>query len=362
MPPRSRTHFDFLDGLRGLAAISVAWGHVRQSYFLIPPGGEANFHLAVDFFFGLSGFVLAHAYAHRLSNGLGLWEFARLRFIRLYPLIVLGTLIGLAVMSLHFFENGNGDWLGAALSTVLGAFNLPSWFMAQASVFPMDEPQWSLFFEVIANLVYGAVSVVLSRSVLLAIVVLGAASLVYAGLKLGSLNVGFWKEHFWGGLPRVTYSFFVGVALYAAPRPARLSPAVAALLVAALGVLLFVPLRLSLLAEFAIVLVGLPLILHFSASVRASGLMMRACFFLGAISYPLYMIHMPLVRLMEAVKHRIDPDAAHGLILAPLALVMLIAAGWLAWKVWDVPIRAWLGRKPGFPVRRPSVDGGDAAR
>jgi len=42
-------------------------------------------YLAVDFFFMLSGFVLAHAYEERLRSGMKAWRFMRTRIIRLYP-------------------------------------------------------------------------------------------------------------------------------------------------------------------------------------------------------------------------------------------------------------------------------------
>src|ERR1700754_3601627 len=82
--------FLVLDGLRGVAAFAVILDHVAsttlRSWF---PGR----YLAVDFFFVLSGFVLAHAYGARLGqqglakpgqaaslNPLG---FLRIRLIRL---------------------------------------------------------------------------------------------------------------------------------------------------------------------------------------------------------------------------------------------------------------------------------------
>jgi peptidoglycan/LPS O-acetylase OafA/YrhL len=60
--------YEFLDGLRGVAAIVVMLMH-----FLSPLGWEAGIvphaHLAVDFFFCLSGFVLTHAYGGMLASG-----------------------------------------------------------------------------------------------------------------------------------------------------------------------------------------------------------------------------------------------------------------------------------------------------
>jgi hypothetical protein len=58
--------FAALDGMRGLAAIFVLLFHLGQWQYR--PTLAANAGLAVDFFFTLSGYVLALAYAGRLDR------------------------------------------------------------------------------------------------------------------------------------------------------------------------------------------------------------------------------------------------------------------------------------------------------
>ena len=63
----SKNHYKILDGLRGVAAIMVICMHIMEAF----AGGDAtkmyinHGYLAVDFFFLLSGFVIAHAYDDR---------------------------------------------------------------------------------------------------------------------------------------------------------------------------------------------------------------------------------------------------------------------------------------------------------
>ncbi len=52
--------------------------------------------VAVDVFFIMSGFVLHRTYGPRLQDGWSFREFARMRFIRPYPLYFLGLLVMLA--------------------------------------------------------------------------------------------------------------------------------------------------------------------------------------------------------------------------------------------------------------------------
>ena len=92
---RGVARFTGLDGLRGLAALAVFGAHVPDPLLRDAlPGCD----LAVDLFFALSGFVLAHAYFERLRKGMGVGTFFKRRVIRLYPLYALGTIISLSIV------------------------------------------------------------------------------------------------------------------------------------------------------------------------------------------------------------------------------------------------------------------------
>ena len=92
-----KAHFEVLDGLRGSAAFLVVAFHIIG----IPLGFDDSknplhhAYLAVDFFFGLSGFVIGYAYDDRWSRMTPL-QFFKLRLIRLHPLVVLCATMGLA--------------------------------------------------------------------------------------------------------------------------------------------------------------------------------------------------------------------------------------------------------------------------
>src|SRR5436190_20521754 len=107
----SKNHYKILDGLRGVAAIMVVTFHVFETY----SGGR--FHqiinhgyLAVDFFFLLSGFVVAYAYDDRWDK-MTQWDFYKRRLIRLQPLVIVGTIIGAL---LFYFQGGEAMPLVAA--------------------------------------------------------------------------------------------------------------------------------------------------------------------------------------------------------------------------------------------------------
>lgn len=92
---QSKQHFEILDGLRGIAALAVVVFHFMEWVFVDP---SKNFighgFLAVDFFFCLSGFVIGYAYDDRMAK-MGVLKFLTARIIRLHPLVVAGSVLGL---------------------------------------------------------------------------------------------------------------------------------------------------------------------------------------------------------------------------------------------------------------------------
>src|SRR3954454_17619635 len=100
---QTKSHFQILDGLRGVAALMVVIFHTFEAYAdndrftqLINHG-----YLAVDFFFLLSGFVIAYAYDDRWGK-MTQWDFYKRRLIRLQPMVIVGNLIGAA---LFYFQS-----------------------------------------------------------------------------------------------------------------------------------------------------------------------------------------------------------------------------------------------------------------
>ena len=134
--------FDVLDSWRGIAACLVALYHFRTRTYshLTDVALLRNSYLFVDFFFVLSGFVIATNYQQRLIEGFGIWRFALLRFGRLYPLHVsmLGILIlhqlansmsGLRTIAPFQVPHQSADTIIANLLLIhsLGVFDFLTW-------------------------------------------------------------------------------------------------------------------------------------------------------------------------------------------------------------------------------------------
>jgi len=239
-PISHRQHFVTLDGLRGVAAICVMLFHINTVF-----GGRRLFpssYLAVDFFFILSGFVVGHSYDRKLVSGaMKFPDFALRRITRLYPLIILGALMGGAYWYLSGQISGRRD----AVFAILAILCMP-WFGTSPTgggIAPINSPAWSLFFELLANAVYGAVAKLLNRWVLAAILLGSGMAFIYLGAKAHFIGyLGVYSNTFLGGCARVTFSFFVGVSLCRwRPSIANKIPSVPGWILALLLVLTFLP-------------------------------------------------------------------------------------------------------------------------
>ena len=102
---KPKQHFEILDGLRGLAALVVVVFHFMEIAITdYSKNFIAHGYLAVDFFFCLSGFVVAYAYDNRIE-GMGLMFFIKTRLIRLHPLVVIGSVLGLLTFIVDPYSN-----------------------------------------------------------------------------------------------------------------------------------------------------------------------------------------------------------------------------------------------------------------
>lgn len=357
-----RDRFILLDGLRGVAAVAVLLYHLHHW-----DGGPELFargYLAVDLFFCLSGFVLAHAYGARLASGeMGFGAFLLARLVRLWPMIALSALLYALYLTAKSAMGVEPVPLGAVLRALVSGLALVPWFDAPAivggpEVFPINGPLWSLWLELWANLLWAPLILVLTPYRMIAVVAASAALLGAAWALHGQpLHGNLSGTALWGA-PRVVLSFLLGVLIHRARGAQRPSPLGAALLIAlALGAMAL-PLGLGPAPDMVFVLVVSPLIVAWGARVAVTGATaIRACAALGAVSYPLYLLHFPLFAWINGtleVAGLEGPGAPRQLAMA----AAIIALSALCLRLYDAPMRAWARRR----LRGARPAGGAAGR
>ena len=324
--------FKTLDAMRGIAALVVAASHLN----LILPG----YYLAVDLFFILSGFVIAHSYEQRIIHGMmTAAEFIKLRLIRLYPLFLVGIAIGIATFD--FSGIGAIRALTMIISRILFLPFPPSG--SSNGYFAFDGPTWSLFFELVANLFYALIARYLSNRVILFIIGISLALLAYVSLRVGNVSVGWFGRplNFLGGFPRVCLGFFIGVWIYRIYKLNYFNIAINPLiLIAAIVILLDIPVALGwirILFDLMLITIAFP-ILILMASQNDLAPHHVALQGVGIASYGIYVLHGPIFGIIQ-------PDSLLAKIIALGCLTILAA---ILNTIYDEPARRWLRIKLKF--------------
>ena len=346
--------FRTLDALRGIAAICVVLWHAD---WLVAPLRPQHGDLAVDLFFVMSGFVIAHAYEAKLRAGMSAGEFTLLRFIRLYPLYALGSTIGLGAGLIGLgasFDPASVAWTTAMLPT-------PS-LARGASLYPYDGVAWSLLLEIAINIVFAFTWRFWTiRNLLIALAISGGL-VVAATLAHGDANFGWTWRNLPGGAARVCFGFPMGVLIYRLFTLGRLprGPGAAIVLLAGCVLLYWRPASIGLAVDILGLLIGAPTIVALAVMREPSTRGGRLAISVGAASYAVYALHLPLLEALRnaGLRDVLEPWSP----LPGLAfLSVVVALALVANAMFDAPARAWLVRwmlaakrvVPAQPVREP---------
>lgn len=364
----AKPRYDLLDGLRGVAALLVIWYHFGEGFATNAVDQMLNHgYLAVDFFFVLSGFVIGYAYDGRWQRGMTAGNFMLRRVIRLQPMVVLSVLFG----AIAFLIQGSVKWDGTAVplgwvlvSLLLALFMIPSHPMFASDVrgngemFPLNGPSWSLFFEYIGSVMYAIWLHRLSTRALRAVVVASAVGLTACALYLNvseGYSIGFgWSMGGNGlgllaGFFRLSFSFSVGLLLTRGFRRRTVRGAFwisSALIAAALSCPYIgsadgaTPSAINACYDLCCTFFLFPAVVYIGAcGITTDRFSTSTCEFLGRLSYPIYIIHYPIMYLFYSWVW------ANGLTFRqvwPVCIglfVVIVLIAWAAMKFYDTPVR-----------------------
>lgn len=361
----SKRHFKILDALRGVAAIVVVLFHILEYY----SGGDHvkqlinHGYLAVDFFFMLSGYVMAHAYDDRW-NVMTLKDFFKRRVIRLHPMIIMGMTIGAL---LYYFGDAEifpkiadtSVWqllliliIGYTLMPVPPSMDIRGW----NEMHPLNGPAWSLFLEYIANILHALVLRKLSKIVLGIFVAIAAIALIH--MAVTSVNgdiIGGWStepEQLRIGITRLLFPYMAGMLLR---RTIKIIKTRSTFLMSSilLVIMLSIPrlgghenLWLNGLYDSLTVILIFPIIIYLGAIGEIKGEWSeKVCTFLGDISYPIYIIHYPFIYAFYAWIFKNNIPITTGFWTGIGLLIVLIILSYAILKLYDEPLRKWLSKR-----------------
>src|ERR1700749_4516676 len=214
-----KQHFEVLDGLRGSAAFLIVIFHVFNYSFGFqgPWALVKHAYLAVDFFFALSGFVVAYAYDDRWTR-MSILQFFRIRLIRLHPLVLIGATLGLLGYLFDPFSKAinhtNAAMLLLAYVTSLLLLPSPPVGGRLNESQALNGPAWSLMQEYLGNIASALILRRLRTFTLGILFALSGLILIWVANMKGSLDGGWGYPEIWMAPLRLTVSVVRGLWLY----------------------------------------------------------------------------------------------------------------------------------------------------
>ena len=371
IPARAAPRFIALDSWRGLSACAVVLQHSVFSinHHLTNVDAVLHLYLFVDFFFVLSGFVIAANYENRLTEGFGIGRYMALRMARILPLhaaVLVAFLVFRLLGAIEDIPVREDDGY-SVVAFVRQLLLLDSLGLAHQANW--NHPSWSISAEVFTYLIFALLWQSFPRTWrLIACALIAALPIVI--LVASPSNMA--TTHSFG-LLRCVYGFSCGTLLwhaYQALERTNLRPGV---IVATLAELVLLA---SILAFIKVVgstgpsvlapLAFAPLVLTFAFE---RGLVSRALrlgpfALLGALSYSIYMVHVLILEVFQGCMLALD--ASRNALMAPsqrmpdrmafgvepwmgdvaaLSLfALVIAVSWLTYTLIERPAQAW-GRR-----------------
>lgn len=290
---------NYLESLRGLAALSVAFYHL-QIGSMFNNAFTDNAPIMVDFFFVLSGYVISLNYFDRMQSVGDLIDFQKKRFWRIYPLhFVMLLAFVLIEIAKFIFESRSGvqatdpafsrNDLGAFLQHVFLVHNV------LGNDWSWNGPSWSISAEFYTYFVFALVLVLFNGATRMRYAIIGALLLMSAFFVATNP-----QDAVQVGLFRCLLSFFIGSLAFEFERAFKLDQHAKGSLIA--GAIMAIVVLFAMFSAdiprilfLAFPLLCAALILGLNASHKQS-LMIRILesrflVYLGTISFGVYMIH-----------------------------------------------------------------------
>jgi len=362
----AKPHYPILDGLRGVAALTVVVFHIFEAFATSHLDQIINHgYLAVDFFFLLSGFVIGYAYDDRWAN-MSFGTFFKRRIERLQPMVIMGMVIGAACFYFQHsvlwpIMNSISIWqvilvmvVGFTMLPLPPSMDIRGW----QEMHPLNGPAWSLFFEYFVNILYGLFIHRFSTKALSILVFLAGSLLIHFTLTNPNGDVvGGWSLEpiqLYTGFTRVMYPFFTGLLLF---RIVKIGAVKNAFLWCSLLLLIVLVMPriggsdnrwMNGLYESLSIIVIFPFIVWMGACGELTSIIStRICKYLGDISYPIYITHYPLIYIYTAwvADHKVPIH--EGWLRGIVVFISSICLAYACLKLYDEPVRVWLKKKTG---------------
>ena len=328
----NKSRIAILDPLRGLAALSVMWFHFTNGGHLLDAGGTVNEWLklsgkygwaGVEFFFVISGFVLPYALFagnYRLQH---FGTFLVKRLIRLEPPYIASLLLIIALLFLGQFVPGyQGEKFTMDWARFFLHFGYLNSYFGYESYNPV---YWTLAIELQFYFCIALLFPLLVREKLLGRIFVPAiflllstipsrADVIFRYLPLFTLGI-LCFQYFSGMISKRLWYLLTAIATAFALASLNLTAAIAGTLAA--------------------LAIGISKDMNFEAIKTA--LVWRTLSWAGAISYSLYLLHVPIGGRVVNIGQRFASNSMESLLTLLLAVVVSMFSAWLLYRLVEKP-------------------------
>ena len=374
---RSKQRYDILDGLRGVAALMVIIFHFFELYSFGNPSKQIINHgyLAVDFFYVLSGFVLGYAYDDRWDK-MSYWDFYKRRLIRLHPMVIAGSLLGVCYFFLGECINSPNiesvNPLYFFLTIIMSILMIPC--PAQMDIRGWGEtnsfngPNWTLTYEYIVNILYSLIFRRLHTIIIGILTLASALLLVNLTCNFDIFNVmneresnkytviGGWSLtscELCVGFTRLFYPYFAGYLVYRLKLKIRIPYS---FIICSIILITFLSMpRLEKegypifngIYEAIVIILIFPLVIIIGAGdTTKNEILTKICKFIGELSYPIYITHYPIIYMNSAWTSFHMKDSLFNKIMISIgSFCIMVFNAYSLIELYDKPVRKWLANK-----------------
>ena len=300
--------FEALDSLRGICAVLVVMFHMPVASHWRDWGLVQHGYLFVDYFFVLSGFVIAHAYAGRLTTPREAGRFMVRRLGRVWPLhvLMLAVFIGLELARLFFQIDGATPFVrDRSVEAIFANLLLvQAWHVLPSLTW--NGPAWTLSAEVACYLIFAGLVLVAPRRfrwIGAVLALIGAVLVVAYARRWMNTTYDF-------AVPRAVYGFFLGCLLQGVwTRIPRLggSAATALEVAAVVAICVFIGWATGP-VTVAVTLIFVAVVWVFAGEEGALSRVLDhpALVTLGRWSFAIYMVHMFVLTVLMIVARKLD--------------------------------------------------------
>lgn len=308
-----------LDAMRGYAASVVVLFHMMW-FFAHQLPVEAGF-LAVDLFFLMSGLVIEKSYGPALRDGsMTIAGFVRKRWLRLYPLYLLAGLLGCISYLRHAPKLSAAFSSAASLATMLPQ----AAFGSDNALFAFNNPSWSLCIEMFGGIVFAGLGPRLGTRGMLGIALGSFGILTYGVIRHQTLHLGPDLATLGYGISRFGFSYPVGMLIWRHrdlfPKLGQCAP------VLIIVALCFPWLPASNMLRLAWIALIMPAGITATLQWSVPGPAQRWCRILGRVSYPIYILHVPVLGLAVGGLSKVWGQRVWGDPTAGMIALLAIAA------------------------------------